>query len=199
MSDLLVATTNRGKLREYRELLADARVRLRSLADLDAQPSEPPEDADSFAENAIVKARAYAEATRLITVADDSGLEIAALGGAPGVRTKRYFGEGLSDAERNARLLERLRGAPDRTARFVCVIALAWPGGQVETFEGICPGRIADAPAGANGFGYDPVFVPEGYTRTIAELPAEVKNRISHRGRAAAKVRALLQDRGVDP
>ena len=199
MSDLLVATTNRGKLREYRELLADARVRLRSLADLDAQPSEPPEDADSFAENAIVKARAYAEATRLITVADDSGLEIAALGGAPGVRTKRYFGEGLSDAERNARLLERLRGAPDRTARFVCVIALAWPGGQVETFEGICPGRIADAPAGANGFGYDPVFVPEGYTRTIAELPTEVKNRISHRGRAVAKVRARLQDRGVDP
>ena len=199
MSDLLVATTNRGKLREYRELLADARVRLRSLADLDAQPSEPPEDADSFAENAIVKARAYAEATRLITVADDSGLEIAALGGAPGVRTKRYFGEGLSDAERNARLLERLRGAPDRTARFVCVIALAWPGGHVETFEGICPGRIADAPAGANGFGYDPVFVPEGYTRTIAELPTEVKNRISHRGRAAAKVRARLQDRGVDP
>ncbi|OLC56697.1 MAG: non-canonical purine NTP pyrophosphatase, RdgB/HAM1 family [Chloroflexi bacterium 13_1_40CM_4_68_4] len=190
--DLLVATTNPGKFREYTELLADLPARLRSLADLEPASAEPPEDADSFAENAIVKARAYSRATDMPTVADDSGLEVTALGGAPGVRTKRFFGDGVVDEERNRRLLERLRTAPDRSARFVCVIALAWPDGRVETFEGVCPGRIAGAPAGANGFGYDPVFIADGYDRTMAELPSEVKNRISHRARAAAKLRARL-------
>jgi XTP/dITP diphosphohydrolase len=192
MADLLVATTNRGKLREYEELLAGAPVRLLALDDLDRALPEPPEDAPTYAGNAILKARAYAAASGRLTAADDSGLEVAALGGAPGVRTKRYFGEGLADAERNRRLLERLGGTDDRRARFVCVIALSWPDGLVETFEGECPGRIAATPAGANGFGYDPVFVPDGYDVTIAQLPTEVKNRISHRGRAAAKLRARL-------
>ena len=192
MRDVLVATTNRGKLREYEELLGDLAMTLRALTDLPAPPAEPPEDADTFAENAIAKARAYALETGLVTVADDSGLEVAALGGAPGVRTKRYFGDDIGDAERNRRLLEVLHDASDRRARFVCVIALARPDGRVETFEGVCPGRIATSPAGANGFGYDPVFIADGYDRTIAELPSEVKNRISHRGRAAAKLRPRL-------
>lgn len=192
MDDVLIATTNRGKLREYEELLARVPLRPRSLVDLPAPPNEPPEEHDSFAENAIAKARIYARETGLLTLADDSGLEVAALDGAPGVRTKRFFGEGVADAERNRRLLDRLRDVMDRRARFVCVIALAWPNGPVETFEGVCPGRIADAPAGTNGFGYDPVFIADGYDRTMAELPSEVKNRISHRGRAAAKLRTRL-------
>ena len=193
MRDALVATTNRGKLHEYEQLLAGAPLRLRSLGDLAASLPEPPEDAPTYAENAIVKAREYASGSGLLTIADDSGLEVAALGGDPGVRTKRYFGEGVSDTERNRRLLERLRSVPDRTARFVCVTALAWPDGRVETFEGVCDGHIADAPAGTNGFGYDPVFVPEGHDVTMAQLPSEVKNRISHRGRAAAKLRDRLE------
>lgn len=194
MRDVLVATTNPGKVGEYAELLRGAPVRVRSLDDLPSMPPEPPEDADTYAENAIAKAREYAAASGLLAVADDSGIEVEALGGAPGVRTKRYFGDDLADAERNQRLLERLGARRDRAARFVCVIALAWPDGRVETFEGDCPGRIADAPAGRNGFGYDPVFVPEGYDETLAELPTEVKHRISHRGRAAAKLRARLAE-----
>ncbi len=192
MRELLVATTNPGKVIEYREILASAPVHVRALADLAEVPPEPSEDAATYAENARAKARAYARATGLLTVADDSGLEVDALGGAPGVRTKRYFGDGLPDAERNRRLLARLGNRSDRAARFVCVIALAWPDGRVETFAGACPGRIADAPAGAQGFGYDPIFVPEGESRTMAELPARVKNRISHRGRAAALLAARL-------
>ncbi len=192
MSDLLVATTNRGKLAEYAGLLAGVPVRVRSLADLGALPPEPHEDAASYAENAVVKAGAYARGTAMLAVADDSGLEVRALGGAPGVRTKRYFGDDVPDVERNRRLLELLRGSADRSARFVCVIALAWPDGRVETFEGECAGRIAEAPAGEGGFGYDPIFVARGHDRTMAELPPEEKNRISHRGRAAAKLRDRL-------
>lgn len=130
----------------------------------------------------------------MLTLADDSGLEVSALGGEPGVRTKRYFGEGLDDAGRNRRLLDLLRGKSDRSARFACAIALGWPDGQVELFEGACSGSIADAPASepGRGFGYDPVFLPDGESRTMAQLPPEVKNRVSHRGRAAAKLRERL-------
>ncbi len=194
MVELLVATTNRGKLAEYAELLAHLPVRVRPLADLPVAPLEPTEDAETYSENAIAKARAYARATGMLTVADDSGLEVAALGGAPGVRTKRYFGDGVADAERNRRLLALLEGNADRRARFACVIALAWPDGTAETFEGACPGRIADAPSGARGFGYDPIFIPEGQARTMAELPSEEKNRLSHRGRAAARLRQRLRE-----
>lgn len=195
--ELLVATTNRGKLVEYTELLAGLPVRVRSLADLSDPPQEPPEDAPSYAENAVVKARAHARATQMLTIADDSGLEVSALGGAPGVRTKRYFGDALSDDERNRRLLALLAGRADRAARFVCVIALAWPDGRTEIFEGACAGRIAESPVGGGGFGYDPIFIAEGHDRTMAELPPEEKNRISHRGRAAAKLRRRLGERGI--
>ena len=194
MRELFVATTNRGKLKEYARILGELPVRLRSLDDLPARPPEPSEDAETYAENAIAKAREYAKATGLPTVADDSGLEVAALDGAPGVRTKRYFGEDATDAERNAKLVGLLGGRADRGARFVCVIALAWADGRVETFEGECHGRIAETPAGSHGFGYDPVFVPDGEHRTMAELPEGTKDLISHRGRAAAKLRDRLRE-----
>ena len=153
---------------------------------------EPPEDAPGYRENAITKARAYQEATGLITVADDSGLEVSALRGAPGVRSRRFFGEDASAAERNTRLLALLDGVTDRRARFVAVVALARSNGTVATFDGEVHGEIAAAPRGADGFGYDPLFVIAGDGRTMAELPRAEKNAISHRGLAVAKLRAAL-------
>lgn len=179
---------------EYRELLAGVALELRTLAELPDAPPEPPEDAPTYTQNAARKALAYARASGLLTIADDSGLEVDALGGGPGVRTRRSFGDERSDAERNQRLLALLADRLERGARFVCVIALAWPDGRVETFEGEVRGRIAAAPRGPHGFGYDPVFVAEGESRTMAELPPAEKHRRSHRGRAAAKLRARLAE-----
>jgi len=160
--------------------------------DLDPVPEEPQENADSYAENAAAKARAYALASGLVTIADDSGLEVYALRGAPGVRSHRFFGEDASAAERNSRLLAMLEGVTDRSARFVCVTALASPDGHVELFDGEVHGEIAQAPRGRGGFGYDPVFIIAGDGRTMAELPAAEKHRVSHRGLAGAKLRARL-------
>ena len=188
----LLGSTNPGKLREYREILAGLDLELVAPGDLDPVPSEPDEDALTFAENASAKARAYATASGLQTIADDSGLEVYALRGAPGVRSRRFFGEVASAEERNAKLLALLDGVADRSARFVCVTALASPDGHVELFEGEVHGEIAEAPRGDAGFGYDPVFVIAGDGRTMAELPSEEKHRVSHRGLAGAKLRARL-------
>jgi len=149
----------------------------------------------SFEENAVAKATAYAPLSGLITLADDSGLEVEALGGEPGVRSARYAGEGASDGERIDYLLGKLKDVPDgeRAARFVCVIAVATPEGEVELCQGECPGIIAREPRGEGGFGYDPVFYLPELGRTMAELNLEEKNRISHRGRAAQKARAILE------
>lgn len=189
---VLLGSTNPGKLREYREILQGLDLELVAPSDLDPVPPEPDEDAHTFAENASAKARAYATASGLRTIADDSGLEVYALRGAPGVRSRRFFGEDASAEERNAKLLALLDGALDRSARFVCVTALASPDGHVELFEGQVHGEIADAPRGEAGFGYDPVFVIAGDGRTMAELPSGEKHRVSHRGRAGAKLRARL-------
>jgi len=189
---VLLGSTNPGKLREYREILQGLDLELVAPSDLDPVPPEPDEDAHTFAENASAKARAYATASGLRTIADDSGLEVYALRGAPGVRSRRFFGEDASAEERNAKLLALLDGALDRSARFVCVTALASPDGHVELFEGEVHGEIAEAPRGEAGFGYDPVFVIAGDGRTMAELPSEEKHRVSHRGRAGAKLRARL-------
>ena len=189
---LLIGTGNPGKQREYRELLAGLDFELVSPEDLDPVPPEPDEDGATFAENATHKARAYAAASGLRTVADDSGLEVDALRGAPGLRSRRFFGDDASAEERNARLLGLLEGVDARGARFVCVTALASPDGRVELFDGEVRGEIALAPRGEHGFGYDPLFVIAGDGRTMAELPKEEKNRISHRGLAVAKLRALL-------
>lgn len=189
---LLIGSGNRGKQREWRELLAGLDVVLVVPQDLDPVPAEPDEDGATFAENAAHKARAYAVATGLRTVADDSGLEVDALRGAPGLRSRRFFGEDATPAERNTRLLALLGDVEARTARFVCVAALASADGRVELFEGEVRGEIAYAPRGKQGFGYDPVFVIAGDGRTMAELPADEKHAISHRGRAAAKLRVRL-------
>jgi XTP/dITP diphosphohydrolase len=188
----LLGSANPGKLREYREILEGLDLELVAPTDLDPVPPEPAEDAHTFAENASAKARAYATATGLQTIADDSGLEVYALRGAPGVRSRRFFGEDASAEERNAKLLALLDGVANRSARFVCVTALASPDGRVELFEGEVRGEIAESPRGKAGFGYDPVFVIAGDGRTMAELPSEEKHRVSHRGIAGAKLRARL-------
>lgn len=189
---LLIGSGNPGKQREYRELLAGLDLELIQPNDLDPVPPELDETGKTFAENAAHKARTYAKASGLRSVADDSGLEVDALRGAPGLRSRRFFGDDASAAERNTRLLALLEGVNARGARFVCVTALAWPDGRVELFDGEVRGEIALAPRGHQGFGYDPLFVIAGDGRTMAELPAHEKHRISHRGLAVAKLRAYL-------
>jgi len=190
---LLIATHNQGKKREYAELLCGLGLELTTLSEMGIR-TDVDENGATYAENALLKARAYAAMSGLLTLADDSGLDVDALGGAPGVHTARYAGEGADDCQRYTLLLHNLEGVPDaeRTARFRCVIALAWPDGRTEVVQGTCEGRITHAPRGANGFGYDPVFYLPEFDRTMAELPAEVKNRISHRARAAQSARPLL-------
>ena len=189
---LLIGSANPGKLREYREILQGLDLELVAPQDLVPVPPEPEETGATFAENAEAKARAYARASGLLTAADDSGLEVFALRGAPGVRSRRFFGEDASAEERNAKLLALLDGVTDRRARFVCVTALCPPDGECELFDGEVIGEIGYAPRGEQGFGYDPVFVIAGDGRTMAELPSEEKHRISHRGLAGAKLRTRL-------
>jgi XTP/dITP diphosphohydrolase len=196
---VLIGSTNAGKVHEYRRMLAGLDLHLLSPDQLQPVPPEPEEHHDSYADNARTKAEAYAAATGIATVADDSGLEVDALGGAPGVRSRRYFGDQATPEERNARLLALMEEAPQRDARFVCVVALAHPGGPTELFEGIVRGEIATAPRHGDegwGFGYDPVFVVGGDGRTMAELSPEEKDALSHRGLAVAKLRAHL---GAEP
>lgn len=196
ISELLIATRNAGKVREIEQLLGGLPLRLRGLADF-AEVTEVDETGTTFAENAVLKARAYASQTRLWTLADDSGLEVDALGGRPGVFSARYAGPAATYEERMRRLLEELDAARDplRRARFVCVIAVAPPSADAaRTFEGTCEGRIARAPRGSGGFGYDPLFVPDGYAQTFGELAPEVKQNISHRARALAGACAYLRE-----
>jgi XTP/dITP diphosphohydrolase len=192
---LLIATRNRGKKAEYADLFDGLDLELVSLADLGIE-DEVPEHGATFAENALVKARAYAALSGLATLADDSGLEVDVLGGAPGVYSARYGGEGASDEDRYRRLLAELEGIPEgqRTARFRCVIAVVWPNGRKRTISGTCEGRISLEPRGEHGFGYDPIFYVPEYARTMAELAPETKNRISHRARAALAARPLLAE-----
>jgi len=191
---LLIGSGNPGKQREWRDLLAGLDRVLVTPDDLDPPPPEPEENGATFAENAAHKARTYAVATGLRTVADDSGLEVDALHGAPGVRSRRFFGEDATAEQRNARLLALLDGVAARGARFVCVAALATPDGRVELFEGEVRGEIGEVPRGVHGFGYDPLFVIAGDGRTMAELSAAEKHSRSHRGLAAAKLRARLAE-----
>jgi XTP/dITP diphosphohydrolase len=192
---LLVATRNEGKLEELRQLLGDFPLDLHGLADFPGVITVT-ETGDSFIENASLKAAGYAKQTGLLTLADDSGLEVHALGGAPGVFSARYAGEGSSDAERTTKLLSALSifPAPERTARFVSAIAIANGEGQILNISvGKCDGRIDFAPRGSKGFGYDPVFIPIGYDKTFAELKPASKNQISHRARAWLSAREFLR------
>ncbi|MBI2982913.1 MAG: RdgB/HAM1 family non-canonical purine NTP pyrophosphatase [Chloroflexi bacterium] len=199
MRTLMIGSSNAGKVAEYRRMLSGLAMRLLAPSDLDPVPPEPEEHHDSYAENARAKAEAYAAATGIPTVADDSGLEVDALGGAPGVRSRRYFGDHAKPEERNARLLALMEEAPQRDARFVCIVALAQPGVPTELFEGVVRGEIAKAPRHGEegwGFGYDPVFIVGGDGRTMAELSPDEKDALSHRGLAVAKLRARL---GAEP
>ena len=187
-TELLVATNNAGKVRELSQLLSGFPLRLRLLGEF-ATVTEAEETGATFAENATLKALHYSAHSQLLTLSDDSGLVVDALGGAPGVHSARYAGPGATYAERIEKLLGELdaTGDVERRARFVCVIAVADPStGALNTFEGTCEGRIAHAPRGTGGFGYDPLFIPDGYDRTFGELPEEVKHTLSHRARALA-------------
>lgn len=193
MRDILVATTNRYKLEEYRVIFAGLPYRLLSLyekqIDLDVE-----ETGTTFAENAELKALTYASLSGMLSLADDSGLEIDALGGAPGVYSARFAGRDTSYEERFRLILAQLNGLPEeqRTARFRCAITIAEPSGFHRTVEGVIEGLIADAPRGTQGFGYDPIFLVPALGKTTAELAPEQKNRISHRGKAARLAAALL-------
>jgi XTP/dITP diphosphohydrolase len=194
VSRILVATHNPGKVAELADMLRGLAVEWISL-DQAGVTTDVEETGQSFAENAILKAQAYAAMTGLLTLADDSGLEVDALDGRPGVHTARYGGAGLTPQERYQRLLAALAGVdwPDRTARFRCVVALARPDALVGTASGTCEGIIAFAPAGSGGFGYDPVFFLPDYGRTMAQLAPADKHHISHRGRAVAAIAPLLK------
>ncbi len=191
--NVLVATQNDGKAREYQALLAPLEATLRFPGELGLH-LDVVEDGTSYAENARKKAAAYAEAAGMLALADDSGLEVDALGGAPGIHSARYA-EG-SDADRVAALLAELQGVPEeqRTARFRCVIVIITPSGDVYEAEGVCEGAITFEPAGGGGFGYDPIFYLPEQERTMAQLSRAEKNRLSHRARAAEAALPILQD-----
>jgi XTP/dITP diphosphohydrolase len=191
---LLVATNNRGKLREYTELLKGIPFELTTLSE-QGITEEVEESGSSLQQNAIHKATSYAKLSGLTTMADDSGLEVDALGGEPGPLSRRYAGDNVSDKERNDYLLAKLRDVPreKRTARFRAVIAIAFPDGKVKTTEGVCEGIMAFDSKGTGGFGYDPIFYLPELGKHMAELSLVEKNRISHRAKAAQKARRILE------
>jgi XTP/dITP diphosphohydrolase len=193
---LLLASANRGKLRELRAILEGLPVELVGLDDAGAgEPPEVEETGDTFLENALLKARAYADWSGLAAVADDSGLEVDALGGAPGVRSARYAGQGASDRANLDKLLAELNGVlPERrTARFRCTAVLVDPAAGEWHAEAAWEGRLLAAPRGTGGFGYDPVFVPDGWDRTSAEVDQATKDAASHRGKAFRALRPAIE------
>ena len=194
MRKILLATFNPGKIREYRALLDGLGYRITTLAE-EKITKVVTESGNSYEQNARLKAVTYANLSRLLTVADDSGLEVDALDGEPGIKSARFAGRAATDADRVTFLLARLDGVTweRRTARFKCLIAIATPDGQCQTCCGECPGIIALEPKGKNGFGYDPVFFLPEKGKTMAELPLETKNQISHRARASQKAHQILQ------
>lgn len=195
--DLLIGTGNAGKLGELQELLGDVDVHLLSLKDVGLGDLDVAEDATTLEDNAELKVKAYSKASGLVTLADDTGLYVDALDDRPGIYPARYGGPGLTPKDRRQKLLGELQGIPfeKRTARFACVIAVANPRtGEVIHVRGVCEGHIALAEEeGRGGFGYDPVFIPQGYDVTFSSIPLDEKNRISHRGRAVQMIIPILQ------
>ncbi|MDP6525798.1 MAG: XTP/dITP diphosphatase [Kiritimatiellia bacterium] len=190
---LLIATGNAHKLREIRQIFTMPGL---EILGMEAFPDAPEviEDGETFEANAVKKAVTLASVTGLWALADDSGLVVDVLDGAPGVYSARYAGEPVDYAANNSKLLAELADKPDRTARFRCAIALASPDGDVRVVDGSCKGRIGENLKGCEGFGYDPLFIPDGYDQTFAEMPAEEKNAISHRGRALARAESEWAD-----
>lgn len=195
--DLLIGTGNAGKLGEFQELLDGVDLRLLSLKDVGLGDMDVAEDATTLEENAELKVKAYSQASGIVTLADDTGLFVDALDGRPGIYPARYGGPGLTQQQRRHKLLGELEGVPveKRTARFACVIAVANPlSGETISVRGVCEGQIALVEEeGGSGFGYDAVFIPRGYTTTFSSIPLAEKNRISHRGLAAAMIIPILQ------
>ncbi len=189
LSILVIATRNKNKLREFREILKDLQIEIRSLDDFGPTP-EAIEDGKTFDENAYKKAIHTAKVLGLPAIADDSGLVVDALNGEPGVYSARYAGENATDEENCNKLLNALQGVENRRAHFQCVLSIAVPSGPALTYEGKCDGIIIDDKRGNNGFGYDPIFYFEEFGKTFAELSMEEKNRVSHRGKALADVKA---------
>jgi XTP/dITP diphosphohydrolase len=187
---LIVATRNAHKTREIEQIVGSGLA----VRDLTAHPeiSEIRESGTSFEENAKLKAMAVSKKLPGLVIADDSGLEVEALEGAPGIQSARYAGVNASDKEKIAKLLRQLAKGDQRDARFCCVLAVARDGHVLATFEGVVEGKIAERPCGSDGFGYDPIFIPDGFEETFAELPEEVKNSISHRAKAIRKLQAKL-------
>ena len=190
MAYIVAATGNQHKLAEYAQLLDGQNIELKSLNDYPGYP-EPEENGSSFEENARIKALAACKYCDVPAFADDSGLEVEALDGRPGIHSSRYA---ATDSERIAKRLKELDGVENRRARFVCVIAIAANGEVIETFEGEVKGTILTAPRGENGFGYDPIFQPDGFDKSFAELTQDEKNRISHRANAYAKALEFVED-----
>jgi XTP/dITP diphosphohydrolase len=192
---IVIATRNRKKLEEFRRILNEAGAALLSLDDFPDCP-ETPEDQDTFTGNAVKKAVAVSRYTGLPAVSDDSGLEVYALGGAPGVWSARYAGESASDSDNIEKLLHEMKisFSADRSARFVCVLALAFPDGVVEIFEGSVEGDVIEKPVGTGGFGYDPIFRPLGFDRTFGEMTSSEKDALSHRGKALAKFGKYIRE-----
>ena len=208
---LVLATRNQGKVRELTDMLyryaspleslkgisssdVARQRRAMSVVSLEEYPDAPEvvEDGKTYMENAVKKASVIAEYTSHLTLADDAGLEVDALGGAPGIHSKRWAGEDATDDIRIAKLLEALEGATNRGARFIAAIAVVHPNSEPKVVLGVCEGHIRHDPVGASGFGYDPVFVPDGYNQTFAELGEDIKNQISHRAKALEQAIALL-------
>lgn len=193
---LLVGTNNKGKIKELNEFLTDLPVQLFGLSSFE-NISDVEETGVTFAENAILKANYYALQTGFWVLSDDSGLEVEALNGAPGVFSARYAGENATDEQRSIKLLDELAVTNDksRRARFVCAMAISDKNGEIRFLaEGICGGKIALKPSGANGFGYDPIFIPDGFEQTFGELSSTIKHKISHRARAIEKIIRFLRN-----
>lgn len=192
--EIIVATKNQGKLREIRSILRGLSIQLHGLNDFKNVPNVE-EDGESFAENGLKKARFYSQFFGKLTIADDSGLEVDALGGRPGIYSARYAGKGASDQENRKKLLKELEGVPisKRGAGFKCAIAVVSPDGREILTEGSCRGRVGFKEIGKNGFGYDPLFILPQYGKTMAQLSLEEKNRVSHRGKALRKLRKVLK------
>ena len=195
MKEIIIATGNAGKVKEFREMFAGLGIAATSLADHWNPLPNIPETGSTFHENAKIKADwVYENTSGIWALADDSGLEVDALNGAPGVISAIYSGEGATSSSNNEKLLYELRDIPEdkRTARFKCVLILRTGADTYHTFEGTCEGRIINTEVGEKGFGYDPLFIPDGYDKTFAELDSETKNSISHRGRALKKLYEAL-------
>jgi XTP/dITP diphosphohydrolase len=194
MLEIVLATRNRDKIKEIKKLLAGLKIKIFSTENFPGL-AETEEDGQTLKENALKKAREVAEFTGKLALADDSGLEVGALNGAPGVCSARFAGEGCIYSDNNRKLLKLMKNIPQakRRATFKCVMALVWPEGKKKTVTGICRGIIAQESRGEHGFGYDPVFMIPRYGKTFAELGLDIKNKISHRAKALAKIRQILK------